>query len=402
MNVDDHKVSSSRSEDGAAPGPVAGDDGDSAAGVNEAGAAGEEAGAAGVNEAGAVDEEAGAAGVNEAGAADEEAGAAGGPTRLYSGIQPTGDIHIGNYLGALANWVKLIPRYDCIYCVVDYHAITIEYDPGAMRDAILDTATMGIACGLDPDRCTLFVQSHVTETMELAWIFSTCTAIGALERMTQFKDKAAQHKQNINAGLFTYPVLQAADILGVKADGVPVGDDQSQHLELTREIARRFNHLYGPVFPDAKTLYSPAPRIMGLDGQAKMSKSQDNYIAMKDSRDTVRKKLSTAYTDPNRLRRSDPGNPDICNIFTLHKSFSSTDEVATIDAECRSAGIGCVDCKKKLGDNMETAMAPIQDKYEDLTGRPDDVRDALATGADRVRSLTSETMTEVRESLGLR
>ena len=223
------------------------------------------------------------------------------PTRLYSGIQPTGDIHIGNYLGAVANWVKLIPQYDCIYCVVDYHAITIEYDPDAMRDAVLDTATMGIACGLDPERCTFFVQSHVSETIELAWIFSTVTALGALERMTQFKDKAAQHKQNINAGLFTYPVLQAADILGVKADGVPVGDDQSQHLELTREIARRFNHLYGPVFPEARTLYSPAPRILGLDGQSKMSKSQDNYIAMKDRSDTVRKKLSTAYTDPNRL-----------------------------------------------------------------------------------------------------
>lgn len=326
----------------------------------------------------------------------------GEPTRLYSGIQPTGDIHIGNYLGAVANWARQIPRYDCIYCVVDYHAITIEYDPDTMREAVLDTATMGIACGLDPDRCTLFVQSHVTETMELAWIFSTCTAIGALERMTQFKDKAAQHKQNINAGLFTYPVLQAADILGVKADGVPVGDDQSQHLELTREIARRFNHLYGPVFPEARTLYSPAPRIMGLDGQSKMSKSQGNYIAMKDRADTVRKKLGSAYTDPNRLRRSDPGNPDICNIFTLHKSFSSPDEVAAIDAECRSADIGCVDCKKKLGDNMESAMSPIQDKYEDLTRRPDDVRDALATGADRVRRLTSETMTEVRHGLGLR
>ena len=365
MNADEHKVSSPVSEGGAGTGPAAGDDTAGPAVVNKANADGE-------------------------------------PTRLYSGIQPTGDIHIGNYLGAVANWAKLIPRYDCIYCVVDYHAITIEYDPDTMREAVLDTAAMGIACGLDPDRCTLFVQSHVTETMELAWIFSTCTAIGALERMTQFKDKAAQHKQNINAGLFTYPVLQAADILGVKADGVPVGDDQSQHLELTREIARRFNHLYGPVFPDAKTLYSPAPRIMGLDGQGKMSKSQGNYIAMKDRGDTVRKKLSTAYTDPNRLRRSDPGNPDVCNIFTLHKSFSSPDEVATIDAECRSAGIGCVDCKKKLGANMETAMSPIQDRYEDLTRRPDDVRDALATGADRVRALTSETMTEVRQSLGLR
>ena len=324
------------------------------------------------------------------------------PTRLYSGIQPTGDLHIGNYLGAVSNWAKLIPHYDCIYCVVDYHAITIDYQPDAMREAVLDTATMGIACGLDPERCTLFVQSHVTETLELAWVFSTVTALGALERMTQFKDKAIQHKQNINAGLFTYPILQAADILGVKADAVPVGDDQSQHLEFTREIARRFNHLYGPIFPEAKTLYSPAPRIMGLDGQSKMSKSQGNYIAMKDSSDTVRKKLSTAFTDPNRLRKSDPGNPDICNIFTLHKSFSSTDEIENIETECRSAGIGCVDCKAKLGINMEGTIRPIQEKYEDLRQRPNDVKDALAAGAGRVRALTKETMTKVRHNLGIR
>ena len=324
------------------------------------------------------------------------------PTRLYSGIQPTGDIHIGNYLGAVSNWVKLIPKYDCIYCVVDYHAITVEYNPNVMRDAILETATMGIACGLNPQRCTLFVQSDVTETLELAWVFSTVTALGALERMTQFKDKATQHKQNINAGLFTYPVLQAADILGVKADGVPVGDDQSQHLELTRDIARSFNHLYGPIFPEAKTIYSPAPRIMGLDGQAKMSKSQENYIAMKDNNETIQKKLSGAFTDPNRLRKTDPGNPDICNIFTLHKSFSDSNEIATINVDCRKAKIGCVDCKKKLASSMDKTIGPIKEKYEDLKQRPKDVWDVLETGANRVRELTREAMVEVRNKLGIR
>ena len=289
-------------------------------------------------------------------------------TRIYSGIQPTGEIHIGNYLGAISNWVRLIPQYDCIYCVVDYHAITIEYDPEEMSSAILDTAMIGIACGLDPEKCTLFVQSHVPETTELAWVFNTVTSMGALERMTQFKDKSSQHQQNINAGLFTYPVLQAADILGPKANGVPVGDDQAQHLELTREIARRFNYLYGETFPEAQTLYSPSPRIMGLDGQFKMSKSRENYISMKDEPDTIRKKLSTAFTDPDRKRRSDPGNPDICNLFTLHNSFSTDDQVAMIDTECRNAGIGCVDCKKVLADNMIAEIDPKESGKIKLNG----------------------------------
>lgn len=324
------------------------------------------------------------------------------PTRIYSGIQPTGEIHIGNYLGAISNWVGLIPRYDCIFCVVDYHAITIAYEPSGMQSAILDTVTMGMACGLDPDRCTFFVQSHVSETMELAWVFSTVTSFGALERMTQFKDKSAQHVQNINAGLFVYPVLQTADILGVKADGVPVGDDQSQHLELAREIVRRFNYQYGSTFPEPQTLFSPTPRIMGLDGQSKMSKSRGNTISMKDTGEMVRKKLGTAFTDPNRLRRTDPGNPDICNIFTLHNSFSTGDEVATIDTECRRAGIGCVDCKMLLAKNMEATLTPIQEKYQSLAERPDEVKDALSAGARRARTLTQETLAEVRCNLGLR
>lgn len=323
-------------------------------------------------------------------------------TRIYSGIQPTGEIHIGNYLGAIRNWVRLIPRYDCIYCVVDYHAITIEYDPAGMSAAIVDTAMIGMACGLDPEKCTLFVQSDVPETTELAWVFNTVTSMGALERMTQFKDKASQHQRNINVGLFTYPVLQAADILGPKANGVPVGDDQSQHLEMTREIARRFNFQYGETFPEAQTLYSPAPRIMGLDGQFKMSKSRDNFISMKDEPDTIRQKLSTAFTDPNRKRRTDPGNPDVCNIFTLHKSFSTENQITMVDTECRNAGIGCVDCKKILSDNIISEIDPIQMAYHNLAKRPGDIRDALNRGANRIKALVLETLDEVRAKLGLR
>lgn len=324
------------------------------------------------------------------------------PTRIFSGIQPTGEIHIGNYLGAIKNWVRLIPQYDCIYCVVDYHAVTVPYEPAEMQNAILDTAMMGIACGLDPERCTLFVQSYVMETLELTWVFNTVASFGALERMTQFKDKAAQHAQSINAGLFTYPVLQAADILICKADGVPVGEDQAQHLEMTREIARRFNHLYGPTFPEAQTLYSPAPRIMGLDGQYKMSKSRNNYISMKDEPQVIRAKLGGAFTDPNRKRRSDPGNPYICNIFTLHNSFSSDEQIAMVAAECQRAGIGCVDCKKILADNMIEQLAPVRAHYHDLSRRPDDVRDALRQGARRIKSLAVDTMDEVRKKMGLR
>ncbi|MBI4552117.1 MAG: tryptophan--tRNA ligase [Candidatus Latescibacteria bacterium] len=324
------------------------------------------------------------------------------PTRIFSGIQPTGEIHIGNYLGAISNWVALIPQYDSIFSIVDYHAITIEYDPARMPQAILDTATIGIACGLDPTRCTLFVQSHVPETIELAWVFNTVASFGALERMTQFKDKAAQHQQNINAGLFTYPVLQAADILVCKADGVPVGEDQVQHLELTREIARRFNSLYGRTFPEPQTMLSQTPRIMGLDGKFKMSKSRGNYISMKDEPPVIREKLAVAFTDPDRKRRSDPGNPDICNIYTLHQSFSSADEVGMVNTECRRAGIGCVDCKKILAENMITHLDPIQGRSHDLEQRPDDVRAALAEGARRIKRLAVETMDEVRQKLGLR
>lgn len=322
--------------------------------------------------------------------------------RLFSGIQPSGDVHIGNYLGAIKNWTNLIDGYDCIFSIVDYHAITIEYDPRQMQRRIINAAAVNIAAGLDPDRCILFVQSRVPEHAELTWILNTLTPMGLLERMTQYKDKAKQNEKNVNVGLFDYPVLQTADILLYKGCMVPIGEDQLQHIELSREIARKFNMRYGELFPEPQHLLSDAPRIMGLDGKSKMSKSMDNYISLIEEPDTIWKKLSRATTDENRKRRNDPGNPDICNLYTLHKYFSTESEIAKINKECRSAEIGCIDCKKILSDNMVKALAPIREKSLALMEKPDDVMDVLNTGAKRCKTIAEETMEKVRSLMGLR
>lgn len=321
--------------------------------------------------------------------------------RLFSGIQPSGEVHIGNYLGAIKNWVRMIDQYDCIFCIVDYHAITVEYDPKQMQNRILNAAAVNIAAGLDPNKCTLFVQSHVPEHTELAWILNTVTPIGHLERMTQFKDKAKQHRDNINAGLLTYPVLQAADILIYKGEAVPVGEDQVQHIELAREIARKFNLRFGEVFPDPKEILSDAPRIMGLDGKTKMSKSRGNYISLVESPESIWKKLSTAVTDENRKRRTDPGNPEICNLFTLHKYYSATEQIERINRVCRTAEIGCIECKRILSENIVKALSPVREKYEQLIKDKNVIIDILCEGAKRCKSMAEITMTEVRERMGL-
>lgn len=322
---------------------------------------------------------------------------------LFSGIQPSGEIHIGNYCGAIRNWVRLLDEYESLFCIVDYHAITIEYDIAQMRRRIHDAARVNIACGLEPERCVLFVQSSVPEHTELAWVLSTVTPMGDLSRMTQFKEKSRQHEENINAGLFTYPVLQAADILLYKAKAVPVGEDQIQHVELTREIARKFNARFGEVFPEpAQLVPTDGARIMGLDGKSKMSKSLNNYIGVLESPDQIWKKLAPALTDENRKRRTDPGNPDICNIYSLHKSFSPADTVSTVDRECRVAGIGCVDCKKMLHQNVVSALAPIQEKAAALAAEPDAVEAVLESGARRAREIATRTMAEVRSAVGIR
>jgi tryptophanyl-tRNA synthetase len=322
--------------------------------------------------------------------------------RIFSGIQPTGEIHIGNYVGAIRNWVQLVNRYDCIYCVVDYHAITIEYEVASMQQRILDTATLLVACGLTPDKCAVFVQSHVHEHTELAWIFNCVIPVGELERMTQFKEKGRQHRDNINVGLLDYPVLQAADILIYKAGYVPVGEDQIQHVEFSREIARKFNARYGETFPEPKVLLSDAPRILGTDGQTKMSKSMNNYIGLLEPPEVIWEKLRTAATCEHRQRRSDPGHPEHCNIFTMHQAFSKPDQIAYVDQGCRTAGIGCVECKKILCGNMIEEIGPIQNRVKEMNERPEYIIEVLKSGRSRCRSIVEKVMDEVRERIGLK
>jgi tryptophanyl-tRNA synthetase len=324
------------------------------------------------------------------------------PKKLFSGIQPTGTVHIGNYFGAIRNWVALQETHDCIYCIVDYHAITIEYDIANMQNCIIDSAATNIAAGVDPNKCSLFVQSMVPEHTELCWILNSVCNMGSLERMTQYKEKSKQHSENINVGLFDYPVLQAADIMLYKAEVVPVGEDQLQHLELTREIARKFNFRYGDVFPICKEFITPAARVRGLDGEAKMSKSLGNHVSLTEEAEELRKKIMPAKTDIQRQRRTDPGDPKVCNVFSYHQLFSTDADIQEIDQECRSAGIGCVDCKKRLIANMETMIAPIRERKKDLLTDPDTLRDTLNMGAKKVKTQAVATMEEVRSAMGLR
>jgi tryptophanyl-tRNA synthetase len=324
-----------------------------------------------------------------------------GKKRLFSGIQPTGDLHLGNYFGAIANWVRLQEDWDAIYCVVDYHAMTVEYEPETMRRRVLEVTKSLLACGLDPQKCTIFVQSDVPEHTELMWILSTFAPMGRLQNMTQFKEKSEKNVDNINLGLFAYPVLQAADILVYKAEAVPVGEDQLQHLELSRELARKFNARLGETFPEPKQLMTTAPRILGLDGKSKMSKSLNNYIGLTESAEQMWEKLRPAFTDPARLRKSDPGNPDICNIFALHRQVSPMSLQSEIDGACRKAEIGCIECKKRLAENLNVLLDPIRQRYDELGNSPDNVTDVLNASAKRCRALARETMDDVRRKAGL-
>ncbi|MDD5244760.1 MAG: tryptophan--tRNA ligase [Syntrophorhabdaceae bacterium] len=321
--------------------------------------------------------------------------------RIFSGIQPTGDIHLGNYVGAIRHWVHLMEEYDCIFSVVDYHAITVEYPIDELKQRSVETALILIACGLSPEKCRIFVQSHVPEHTELAWIFNCVTPIGDLERMTQFKDKSKQHRGNINMGLMGYPVLQAADILIYKAGFVPVGEDQVQHVELSREVARKFNGRYGELFPEPQVILSRAPKILGVDGQAKMSKTLNNYIGILEEEKDIWEKLRTAVTDVNRVRRSDTGNPEVCNIFTIHRAFSENTMLLEIDKGCRSAAIGCIDCKKMLFENIRKELTPIREKAFALKKDTGYVIDALKKGAGECSVIAKQTMDEVRKVIGL-
>ncbi len=321
--------------------------------------------------------------------------------RVFSGIQPSGELHIGNYLGAVQNWVKLQQQHECLFSIVDLHAITQAYDHAALAARTMDMATGLLAAGIAPERATLFVQSHVREHTELTWLLTTVTPLGELERQTQFKDKA-QRQESVPAGLLAYPVLQAADVLLYHATLVPVGEDQLQHLELMREIARRWNTRFGAgYFPEPQAQLSTAKRVLGLDGHAKMSKSLGNTIGLLDSPEVIWEKLRPAATDPARKTRKDPGNPDICNIFTIHQGFSPPETLVEVAHKCRTAGWGCLDCKRVLADNMIAALTPIRERAAELHAKPQRVRDVLRAGAAKARALAQRTIAEVRRRMGL-
>lgn len=324
-----------------------------------------------------------------------------GKKRIFSGIQPSGTIHIGNYFGAIENWVRLVDEYDCIFSVVDYHAITVPYEAVELQPRIMNAVMDNIAAGLDPERCTIFVQSHVREHTELCWLLTCVTPMGELGRMTQFKEKSKQHQDNVNAGLLSYPILQAADILLYHSNAVPVGDDQAQHIEFTREVVRRFNSRYGEYFQEPETIIGRAKRVMGLDGDSKMSKSMNNFIGVTEERDSIWEKLKTAKTDTARVRRTDVGDPEKCNIFSYHKLVTPDEQLKEIVHGCTTAGIGCFDCKKILLDNLMKVLDPIRERRIALESRPDYVRDVLAEGAALCRERAQKTVSGVRQLMGL-
>ena len=323
-------------------------------------------------------------------------------SRIFSGIQPSGELHIGNYLGAVKNWVKLQYEHESIICIVDYHAITVPYDPAQLRVRRAEMALSLLAAGIDPKAATLFVQSQVPEHTELAWILNTVTPLGELERQTQFKEKA-QRQESISAGLLNYPVLQAADILLYRANLVPVGEDQVQHLELSRVVARRWNAQFAAdeeFFPEPQPVLTPIRRVMGLDGHAKMSKSLNNTVGLLETSDEVWAKLRPAVTDPKRIKRTDPGTPEVCNIYHLHKAFSPPSTVENVAVQCSTAGWGCIDCKRVLFESMEKELVPIRRRADELRGDPGAVDAVLSAGAERCRELAADTMRGVRERMG--
>ncbi len=320
---------------------------------------------------------------------------------VFSGIQPSGRLHIGNYVGAMKNMIALQDEYFCIYGIVDYHAMTVRFDPKEMEMSIFNAAVDYLAAGIDPEKSILMLQSTVSEHTELAWILNTITPISWLSRVPTFKEKSKENPDYINMGLFDYPALMAADIILYKAHVVPVGDDQVAHLELTREIVRRFNSSFGQTFPEPKAKLGEISRILGLDGVNKMSKSLGNCIYLDETKEEIWKKLSTAVTDTNRKKRNDPGNPDICNIFTMHKAFSKQKDIEHCAHGCRTAEIGCLDCKKILLDNMYKELEPIQNKQKELRSKKDYIYEVLRDGKKRAKQIAQKTMDEVYKKIGI-
>jgi tryptophanyl-tRNA synthetase len=320
--------------------------------------------------------------------------------RVFSGFRPTGKQHIGNYLGAVQNWVALQDEYDCVYCVVDIHALTTLENTESLRDDIYEMVLDWLAAGIDPHKSIIFVQSHVPQVMELHTLFSMVTPLSWLLRVPTFKEKVKMQPHNVNYGLVGYPVLMTADIALYKGEVVPVGEDQLPHLELAREIVRRFNTLFGFVFPEPQAKLTNFPLILGLDGVQKMSKSYDNHIEISASPQEISQRVMTAVTDPARRYRSDPGHPEVCNVFRLHNFFTPA-RVEEIASECRGARIGCVDCKKILARSISSNLEPFREKRATLASQPGYINQVLADGANRAEAIAKETIREIKEKMKL-
>jgi tryptophanyl-tRNA synthetase len=320
--------------------------------------------------------------------------------RIFSGIQPSGLVHLGNDLGAIRNYVALAEQYEAIYCIVDYHALTSTHDADVLRARTREMAAGLLSLGLDPDRCTLFVQSHRPEHTELMWLLATVTPVSWLERTPTYKEKVAQQPDDVNHGLLTYPVLQAADIVIYKASLVPVGRDQAAHLELSREIVRAFNRRYGETFPEPQAAYTEAPVVLGTDGVRKMSKSLGNTIDILGEPDLIRKQVMSMVTDTQRIKRTDPGRPEVCNVCQLHRFFGLDWE--EIQEGERTARTGCVDTKKLLADRIIRHYAGARERYAELMAHPAEIDGILEAGADRLAPVAAATMAEVKEKMGLR
>ncbi|HAF49588.1 MAG: tryptophanyl-tRNA synthetase [Synergistaceae bacterium] len=324
--------------------------------------------------------------------------------RIFSGMRPTGKLHLGHLAGALTNWVRLQDEYECFFCIVDWHGLMSEYaDSKMIRENCIEVLLDWLAVGIDPRRSVVFMQSHVPEHAELHLALSMITPLGWLERNPTYKEQIL-NMQNKDLGTYAflgYPVLMAADILLYKAEVVPVGEDQSAHLEITREIARRFNSFFGEVFPEPQMLLTPTPRVPGTDGR-KMSKSYGNAINISDPFDLIWEKLRTMVTDPARYRRTDPGDPDKCPVWDLHKVFTQDlNKRNELDRGCRTAGIGCIDCKKVLFENIKNALSPIQDKRRYYEAHREEFLDVLYDGAKKAKSVAKNVMEEVKVSVGL-
>jgi tryptophanyl-tRNA synthetase len=320
--------------------------------------------------------------------------------RVFSGARPTGRQHLGNYLGAIRNYVALQDDYDCVYCVVDLHALTSLQETQELKVNTREMVLDWLAAGMDPEKSIIFVQSHVPQVTELHLILSMVTPMGWLTRLPTFKEKVRQQPDNVNYGLLGYAVLMAADIALYKADTVPVGEDQSPHLEFTREIVRRFNHHFGRVLVEPQIKLTEFPRVLGIDGVNKMSKSLNNHIEIASSPEEIRERVMMMVTDPQRRYRTDPGRPEVCNVFTLHGFFSPEQE-KEIETACRKAQIGCVDCKEILANNIAQNLAPFREWRETLAANPETVWDILADGAARARVIAAAALAEVKEAVAL-